>query len=134
MTDTKTIHTPKTNFFNTREDHVKFVTYWKALATAKKATCEDHMLYTILKGNDLKKAFTPVTNQTKLTCNLNGNKYNNLSGAYYKLYLASTGKVFDTIYRNLDTGWLSALNDDTKEKLKLFFADSAHEFKKMFGE
>lgn len=134
MTDTiKTIHTPKTNFFNTKEDHVKFITFWKALATSKKASCEDHILYTILKGNDLKKAFSPITNQTKLTCNLNGNKYHNIAAAYYRTNLAFTSKSA-LLYKYINADWYAALNDDTKAKLVLFFADPAHEFEKMFGE
>jgi len=128
---TNTTHTPKTNFFNTKEDYIKFITHWKALANSKKATCEEHILYTILKGNDFNKAFTPVTNKTKIIHNLSGNKYGNIATAYHRVSYALT-TIQGPLHLIIKSSWYTTLNDDTKEKLKFFFTNTT--FKKIIGE
>jgi hypothetical protein len=127
-------NTHKTNFFNTYEDYNKFISFWRTLANNKKATCLDHMLYTILKGNDMKKAFTPVTNETKLRCNLNGNKYYNIAMTFESVRhtFRSGAKATISEWSELNTDWTKNLNDDTKEKLKVYFENNS--FKKVIGE
>lgn len=132
MTDAL-IHKPKTNFFNTKEDHVKFITFWKSISSSKKATLEDHILYTILKGNDFKKAFTPVTNKNKLTCSYNGNQYYLLALGCYRLYnVFRNSKIMNTSYSGLNDSWVLILNDDTKEKLHILL-NKDYSFTKLTG-
>jgi len=124
--------THKTNFFNTYEDYKRFITHWKSLSNDKIATFKDHMLYTILKGNDLKKAFTPVKNETKLRCSLNGNKYYNIAAAFYgtSVTFKNGSKSVIAPWAAINMDWSKVLNDDTKEKLKLYFDTKT--FKELF--
>ena len=123
---TNTTHTPKTNFFNTKEDYIKFITFWKALATSKNATQQDHIVYTILKGNDFKKAFSPITNKTKLRCSYGNNPYHTLARGVHNISWAfrfGTVKDINIRYTSLSIDWLSVLNDDTKTRLMEFLKD-----------
>jgi hypothetical protein len=127
------------NYFTTKEDHDKFIKFWKALATDKKATFRDHILYCLLKNKPLVgNAFTPVTNKTKLACNYNGNAYYNIAMELNRLsydvsWKQTTHKqvgIFGAtrMFSSQPSAtvdrygiWTNVLTAETKEKLKMYF-------------
>jgi hypothetical protein len=123
MTNTTT-NTTKFQFFKTYEDYSKFLYFWKNIANAKEADFLDNVIYTLVKGNDIKKSFKPVTDETKLRCNLNGFGYMNLQI-----------QLFSLSYKLKKTGfslgdWDTVLDADSKKKLELLVEDA----KKLIGE
>lgn len=48
---------------------------FRQLANAKMATVEDHILYNLLRGKDLKRGFTPITNPVKLNADYYKNEW-----------------------------------------------------------
>lgn len=135
------------NYFTTKEDHDKFIKFWKALATAKKATFRDHILYCLLKNKPLLgNAFTPITNETKLKCNYNGNAYHNLAVELHRLSFdisyqerkavhksvgGISGLIGNKKWEYINVGpigrygiWDDVLTDETKEKLKMYFENN----------
>lgn len=142
------------NYFTTKEDYIKFIKFWKALATAKKATFRDHIIYCLLKNRPLiGNAFTPITNENKLKCNYNGNAYHNLA---FELHLLSydvkyqetkyvtkkasgiKGMFSKPEYERVKIGpigkfgvWDEVLTEETKEKLRFYFDNNT--IKKIIG-
>lgn len=58
-------------FFKAEDGYQKMVERWSALSNDKEVkqnlTASHHLLYLILRGKNLRKAFTPVTSERKLT-------------------------------------------------------------------
>lgn len=50
-----------------KEEFLAFSAAWRAHAAAKKNSASDHLLLAILRGKDPLRAFSPVTNATKLS-------------------------------------------------------------------
>lgn len=73
------------NLFSTREEYNQFKQVWKTFAKTKEATAQDHMVYALLKGIPLRKAFMPVTNANKLNCNYSKYPYFNTRSTYHCL-------------------------------------------------
>lgn len=60
------IHNAQELFFPSKEEYLAFRAEWKAAARAKTLTAADMAAYALLRGKDLRQAFTPITNPTKL--------------------------------------------------------------------
>lgn len=64
-----TTNTIKNSAFSSKEEYLSFIATWKDLSKSKKATVEHHVIYTLLLGKSIEKAFTPITNENKITSN-----------------------------------------------------------------
>jgi hypothetical protein len=71
---------------------------WRILSKYHTNTCTDHILYAVLAGQDIKKAFSPLKNKTKLE---------NQPGPWYNTYLGLQGLYHDVkwlgVHRNSET-------------------------------
>jgi len=54
---------------NDKQQFKQYQLAFRQLAHTKQATAVDHILYNLLRGKDLKRGFTPITNETKLNNN-----------------------------------------------------------------
>lgn len=59
------------SIFISSEEYKTAISIWKNLSNEKKATVEHHAMYCILFGKDIKKAFSPISNQNKIVSNAN---------------------------------------------------------------
>lgn len=58
-------HKPS-NLFDTKEAYLAFRQQWSKLAAEKKLTAAMMVFYNAVRGKDLKRGFTPITNKNKL--------------------------------------------------------------------
>lgn len=82
------------NFLKTREEYLNFVLVWKKLSKQKELSAANHLVYTLLMGKDLKKAFSQVKNKTKLENNCSNKPYNTLYRLLLNLQKSSTSKYY----------------------------------------
>lgn len=75
-----------------KEQFRQYQEAFRQLSRAKMATSEDHVLYNLLRGRDLKRGFTPLTNEKKIN-------------AHYA----------KTVWRNFDFA-LNSLKSDIKHR------------------
>lgn len=59
----------------------QYQTEFRNMSRAKAATAQDHILYNLIRGKDLKRGFTPITNTNKLTSNYSNNVWHAFSAA-----------------------------------------------------
>jgi hypothetical protein len=52
------------NFIINKEEYLKLAAAWKTIPAR---TAEDHILYNVLRGFDLKRGFSPIQKQSKLS-------------------------------------------------------------------
>lgn len=98
------IENAKELFFADKEEYLALRATWKALAQAKTLSASDMAAYALLRGKDLRKAFSPITNPNKLA---NGQ---------------AAGQGLDQAYatvRRASQYWPSALPSNTPALLKL---------------
>jgi hypothetical protein len=60
------------------QDKQQFRQYQEAfrqLSRSKQATVEDHILYNLIRGKDLKRGFTPITSEKKLNAHYSKNAW-----------------------------------------------------------
>lgn len=74
------IENAKHKFFTDKEHYLSFKKAWAKASQAGKTTAAHHILYNLLRGYDISRGFTPITNRNKLE-----------NGAYinHGLYFAS---------------------------------------------
>ena len=51
------------NFIINKEEYLKLVAAWKSIPHR---TAQDHILYNMLRGHDLKRGFSPIQTESKL--------------------------------------------------------------------
>ena len=56
----------KTYIIQDKQQFKQYQQDFRALSSSKEATAEDHILYNLIRGKDLKRGFTPITNERKL--------------------------------------------------------------------
>lgn len=77
------IENAKELFFQSKEEYLALRTIWKAAAHAKSLTAQDMAAYALLRGRDLRRGFTTISNKNKLA---NGQMaHNKLEQAYADL-------------------------------------------------
>lgn len=58
----------KTSLFNDKEHFLSFRQSWKDFVNnGGKPNCAQHLIYNGLRGKDISKSFSPITNHNKLT-------------------------------------------------------------------
>jgi hypothetical protein len=70
------------------QDKQQFKQYQEAfrqLSRDKKATKEDHILYNLIRGKDLKLGFTPITRESKLNAHYSKNAWRTFDEALNNL-------------------------------------------------
>jgi hypothetical protein len=88
------------------QDKQQYWQYQEAFRTRarnKQTTAQDHILYNFIRGKDLKRGFTPITNANKLSANYANNQWHAFSQALQDLTWALKSKhaTFKSRYENI---------------------------------
>lgn len=68
-----------------KEQFRQYQEAFRQLSRAKMATSEDHVLYNLMRGRDLKNGFTPLTNEKKINAHYAKSPWRNFDAALNSL-------------------------------------------------
>jgi hypothetical protein len=101
--------------FTTKEEYYTFLDFWRTLAKSKKATSRDFLIYSLIQGTPLSKAFSPITNPIKLKHNCGGDKFHMIECLVYAFAVQlSYSKNEESIFGN----WYKILPENIRATIK----------------